>query len=194
MRTWPSSSIPATNGSSSGRASAAPHRRGGRAHVRSRHRRGQARRWCAPAIDPVDIDLVICATATPDRTFPATAVTIQSGARRHQRRGLRRAGRVLGLRLRDGGRRQFPQDGPIQARRRGRCGDVLAHPRLGGPRHLRAVRRRRGRGRARGAAAARHARGPRHPRHAHPLGRTLRGSALRRWRPGLDQDRRGTCA
>jgi 3-oxoacyl-[acyl-carrier-protein] synthase-3 len=30
-------------------------------------------------IDPIDIDLVICATATPDRTFPATAVKIQSG-------------------------------------------------------------------------------------------------------------------
>ena len=30
------------------------------------------------AIDPVDIDLVICATATPDRTFPATAVKIQA--------------------------------------------------------------------------------------------------------------------
>ena len=30
-------------------------------------------------IDPVDIDLVICATATPDRTFPATAVKIQHG-------------------------------------------------------------------------------------------------------------------
>jgi len=29
------------------------------------------------AIDPIDIDLVICATATPDRTFPATAVKIQ---------------------------------------------------------------------------------------------------------------------
>jgi 3-oxoacyl-[acyl-carrier-protein] synthase-3 len=29
-------------------------------------------------IDPIDIDLVICATATPDRTFPATAVKIQS--------------------------------------------------------------------------------------------------------------------
>ncbi len=29
-------------------------------------------------VDPVDIDLVICATATPDRTFPATAVRIQS--------------------------------------------------------------------------------------------------------------------
>lgn len=30
-------------------------------------------------VDPVDIDLVICATATPDRTFPATAVKIQAG-------------------------------------------------------------------------------------------------------------------
>ena len=30
-------------------------------------------------IDPIDIDLVICATATPDRTFPATAVRVQSG-------------------------------------------------------------------------------------------------------------------
>lgn len=30
-------------------------------------------------LDPVDIDLVICATATPDRTFPSTAVRIQSG-------------------------------------------------------------------------------------------------------------------
>ncbi len=30
-------------------------------------------------IDPIDIDLVICATATPDRTFPSTATRIQSG-------------------------------------------------------------------------------------------------------------------
>jgi len=29
-------------------------------------------------VDPVEVDLVICATATPDRTFPATAVRIQS--------------------------------------------------------------------------------------------------------------------
>jgi 3-oxoacyl-[acyl-carrier-protein] synthase-3 len=29
-------------------------------------------------LEPSDIDLVICATATPDRTFPATAVRIQS--------------------------------------------------------------------------------------------------------------------
>jgi 3-oxoacyl-[acyl-carrier-protein] synthase-3 len=32
-------------------------------------------------IDPVDIDLIIVATATPDRTFPATAVKIQSQLR-----------------------------------------------------------------------------------------------------------------
>ena len=30
-------------------------------------------------IDPVDVDLVVCATSTPDRTFPATGVRIQSG-------------------------------------------------------------------------------------------------------------------
>lgn len=29
-------------------------------------------------IDPVDIDLIICATATPNRTFPSTAVHIQN--------------------------------------------------------------------------------------------------------------------
>jgi len=30
-------------------------------------------------IDPVDIDLIVCATSTPDRTFPATGVRIQAG-------------------------------------------------------------------------------------------------------------------
>ncbi len=30
-------------------------------------------------IDPTDIDLIICATATPDRTFPSTAVAVQAG-------------------------------------------------------------------------------------------------------------------
>jgi 3-oxoacyl-[acyl-carrier-protein] synthase-3 len=30
-------------------------------------------------IDPTDIDLVVCATSTPDRTFPATGVRIQAG-------------------------------------------------------------------------------------------------------------------
>ena len=102
-------------------------------------------------IDPVDIDLVVCATATPDRTFPATGVRIQAGPRRHQGRRLRRAGGVLGLRLRLGHRRQLPQDRAVQARHRRRRGNLLAHPRLGGSRHLRAVRRRRRRGGAGGA-------------------------------------------
>lgn len=30
-------------------------------------------------MDPVDINLIVCATSTPDRTFPATAVRIQAG-------------------------------------------------------------------------------------------------------------------
>lgn len=30
-------------------------------------------------VDPIDVDLVICATSTPDRTFPSTAVRIQHG-------------------------------------------------------------------------------------------------------------------
>jgi 3-oxoacyl-[acyl-carrier-protein] synthase-3 len=30
-------------------------------------------------VDPVDVDLIVCATSTPDRTFPATAVRIQAG-------------------------------------------------------------------------------------------------------------------
>jgi 3-oxoacyl-[acyl-carrier-protein] synthase-3 len=30
-------------------------------------------------IDPIDVDLIVCATSTPDRTFPATAVRIQAG-------------------------------------------------------------------------------------------------------------------
>ena len=145
-------------------------------------------------IDPVDIDLVICATATPDRTFPATAVTHSAAARRHQGRRLRRAGRVLGLRLRHDDRRQSSEDRPVQARARDRRRNVLAHSRLDGSLDVRAVRRRRRRRRARSAAAARHARGSRHSRHAHPLGRPLRGSALRRWRPRLDARRPGTCA
>ena len=145
-------------------------------------------------IDPVDIDLVVCATSTPDRTFPATARAHPGRARHHQGRRLRRAGGVLGLRLRAGHRRQFPQDRTIQARHRGRRRDLLAHPRLEGSRHLRAVRRRRRRGRAGGADAARQPRGSRHPRHPHPLGRPLRGPALRRRRARARPRPPATCA
>ena len=34
--------------------------------------------------DPLDIDLIVCATATPNRTFPATAVAIFVGSRLDQ--------------------------------------------------------------------------------------------------------------
>ena len=106
-------------------------------------------------IDPVEIDLVVCATSTPDRTFPATGVRIQAGL------GISKgaafdvqavcSGFVYALAIAD----NFLKVGTVQARDRRGCGDLLAHPRLDGPRHLRAVRRRRRRGGAGGAVAAR---------------------------------------
>ena len=107
-------------------------------------------------IDPVDIDLVVCATATPDRTFPATAVRIQAGLGVTKGAAFDVQAVCSGFVYALGHRRQFPQDRAIQARHRGRRGNLLAHPRLEGPRHLRAVRRRRRRGGAGGADAARH--------------------------------------
>ena len=105
-------------------------------------------------IDPVDIDLVVCATSTPDRTFPATAVRIQAGL------GITKgaafdvqavcSGFVYALAIAD----NFLKTGQFKRAHRGRRRDVLAHPRLGGPRHLRAVRRRRRRRRAGSADAS----------------------------------------
>ncbi len=145
-------------------------------------------------IDPIDIDLIICATATPDRTFPATAVRIQAGLGITKGAAFDVQAVCSGFIYAPHRRRQLHQGGPVQARAGGGRGDLLAHPRLEGPRHLRAVRRRRRRGRAGGAVAARQPRGPRHPGDAHPLRRPLRGPALRRRRPRLDQDHRASCA
>ena len=61
---------------------------------------------------------------------------------RRLRRVRRRRG-VLGLPLRDPGRRQPDPHRRRQSRAGDRVGDVQPHPRLGGPRDLRAVRRRR---------------------------------------------------
>ena len=145
-------------------------------------------------IDPTDIDLVICATATPDRTFPATAVQIQAGL------GITKgaafdvqavcSGFIYGLTVAD----NFIKTGQSKRALGGRRRNLLAHPRLEGPRHLRAVRRRRRRRRARSPVAGRQPRGSRHPGHAHPLRRTLRGAALRRRRSRLHQDHRAICA
>ena len=108
-------------------------------------------------IDPVDIDLVVCATSTPDRTFPATAVRIQAGLGVTKGAAFDVQAVCSGFVYALADRRQFPEDRTVQARHRGRRRDLLAHPRLEGPRHLRAVRRRRRRGGAGGADAARHA-------------------------------------
>ena len=78
----------------------------------------------------------------------------------------------------------------LQARAGDRRGDLLAHPRLDRPHHLRAVRRRRRRGRAGGAAAAGHARGSRRAHRASALRRPPQGQALCRRRAVLDRDRR----
>ena len=134
---------------------AAPHRGRRRDDVGSRHQ-GRARRALADAgLEAGDIDLIVCATSTPDYTFPSTATHDPGGPRHQPRRRLRPPGGLHGLRLRRCDRRQVPDLRLAQARARHRRRDLLAHPRLERPHHLRAVRRRRRRRRARGAARAR---------------------------------------
>ena len=95
-----------------------------------------------------DIDLIICATSTPDYTFPSTATHDPDGPRHHSRRRLRPAGRLHRLRLCGVGGGQVPRLGLAQARAGDRRRNLLAHARLERPHHLRALRRRRGRHRA----------------------------------------------
>ena len=91
----------------------------------------------------------------PTRPFPATAATVQArlgidcGAAFDLQAVC--SGFVYGLTTAD----CFLKAGPGEARPRHRRRDVLAHPRLEGPLHLRAVRRRRGRHGRRGCARAR---------------------------------------
>ncbi len=49
-----------------------------------------------------DIDAIILATATPDQTFPSTAVRVQTGHRHARRLRLRHPGGLRRLRLRAG--------------------------------------------------------------------------------------------
>ena len=99
-------------------------------------------------VDAQSIDLIVVATSTPDNTFPAAAVSVQAGL------GITRgaafdlqavcSGFVYGIAITDGA----VAHRHLQARAGDRRGDVLAHPRLDRPHHLRAVRRRRRRRRA----------------------------------------------
>ena len=58
-------------------------------------------------IDPVDIDLIVCATATPGSHLSGDGGAHSGGPRHHQGRRLRRAGGLLGLHLCLGHRRQL---------------------------------------------------------------------------------------
>ena len=117
-----------------------------------------------------DLDLVIVATSTARLHVPGRRHPDPGSPRHDERRGLRPAGRMLGLRLRgrDGGK--IPDVRVASARPRHRRGDVFAAARLGGPHDLRPLRRWRGRDRARGARERR-ARRARRPDDASTLGR-----------------------
>ena len=73
----PAASRHRTSGSSSAPESGSatsPSRR----HARRRSARSpRARRWSTPALPATDIDLIVCATSTPDFIFPGTACLIQ---------------------------------------------------------------------------------------------------------------------
>ena len=89
---------------------------------------------------PGDIELLICATTTPDFVFPSTANLICEMCGIHCDRQLRRPGGLFRLRLCADHRHAIHRDRKIsQDRRRRRRQDVGDH-RLHRPRHLRAIR------------------------------------------------------
>ncbi len=110
----------------------------------------------AAGIAPADVDLIVVATTTPDMVFPSTACIVQAklGARGGPAFDVQAvcSGFVYALAVAD--RMVATGMARQRARRRGR--DLFAHSRLERPRHLRAVRRRRGRGGAGSFARAGH--------------------------------------
>ncbi len=108
------------------------------------------------------------------------------GARHRRLHRLRRRRSVHRIPLRPLGRRQYAErrDGGLCARHRLR--DVQPHPRLGRSRHLRPVRRRRGRDPAQGRGDRR----PGHPRDEAPCRRAAQRPPLCRWRRFDDGDGR----
>ena len=158
-------STPATSGSSSApaSASAASPPKARRPPTLALAAAAQAL-WPMPAWTRATIDLIVLATSTPGPDFPGDGATRPGRAWHHRGRGVRCPGRVLRLRLCAGHRRQFHQGRAGQSAPGHRRGDLLAHSRLEGPRHLRAVRRWR---RRRGAARRRRRGHDRRSRHPH---------------------------
>ena len=97
--------------------------------------------------DPAEIDLVICATVTPDMLFPTTSALMADALGMRERRRLRPPRGLHGLHVRDRPGLRDAGLGPVEEGARRRRRPALEDPRLGRPLDARAVRRRRGRGR-----------------------------------------------
>ncbi len=99
---------------------------------RSRHRPGAE----VANLKPTDIDLIICATSSPEYIFPATACLIQDQLGASKAGAFDLSGRMHRIHLCDQhGRAGHPQR--IDQERPGhRRGDAFALCRLGGPQHL----------------------------------------------------------
>ena len=151
----------------------AAHRGRGRDHLRHGHRRRRAPRSPPPASMPSRSISIVLATSTPDNTFPASAVSVQAGLGITHGAAFDLQAVCSGFVFCARDRRRPVRTGAFKRALVIGVGDLLAHPRLERPHHLRAVRRRRRRGRGGGAAAAWHARGPRHSHLAPALGRPL---------------------
>ena len=162
-------STPPTTGSSSAPASASATSpgRGDRAPRRRRRRAAGAR---APPASRPSVDLIIVATTDARTDLPGDRGPRPAQAGLAARLRLRRPAACSGFVYALGGRRRLPHR-PGALRPGDRRRDLLPHPRLDRPRHLRAVRRRRRRG-----GAGRRGRAGRRDRPRHPLD----ASALRR--------------
>ena len=108
-----------------------------------------ARRALASAeLEPGDIDLVIAGTCTPDGMFPATATLIQDAIGAPDAAAFDVNAACTGFLVALSTAGQFIATGNARRALVVGTGDDVAHRRLDGPRHLRAVRRRRRRDRA----------------------------------------------
>ena len=177
------------------RDSSAPHRGGGGKHVRfgdRRGARGAGRRRGGRAIDRPDRARHLHS----DDAFPAAAVSCRPASASPRCR-LRFAGGVLGLVFVLATADDVLKTALLEPALVIGAGDFLAHPRLGRPHDLRAVRRRRRGGRT-GTPSQRMPGGTRRSRHTHSTHLHSDGRQhdqfLCRRRPVVDRHRRATFA
>ena len=130
----------------------------------------------AAGIEAEQIDLIVLATATPDQTFPATATMVQDALGCNGIAAFDVAAVCSGFLYALGVADSMLRTGMAKTRAGDRRRNFQPHPRLGRPRDLRAVRRRRRRG-----GASRPRRSPRTDRACSrpgstPTARTMRCS------------------